>query len=92
MQLTPTQDILPVTAFKKNAKAVMRQVRRTGRPVVLTVHGKADTMLVDARQYEQMKHDYELLKDLVQAEQEIANGRYVKPKDLLKDLKHVLGL
>ncbi len=92
MQITPTQDILPVTEFKKRAKEVMSQVHKTGRPVVLTVHGKADSVLVDAKQYEQQQQDYELLKQLVQAEKEIAQGKFVSAKQLIKDMKHAVKL
>jgi prevent-host-death family protein len=92
MQLTPTQDILPVTEFKKRAKDVMDQLHRTGRPVVLTVHGRADTVLVDAKQYEQQQQDYELLKSLIQAEQEIAEGKFVSRPQLVKDMKRAAKL
>jgi antitoxin YefM len=87
MQITPTQDILPVTEFKKRAKEVMEQVHRTGRPVVLTVHGKADSVLVDAKQYEQQQQDFDLMLQLIQSEKEAVAGKVVSAKQFLKDLK-----
>lgn len=92
MQVTPSQDILSVTEFKKKAKEVMRQVHKTGRPVVLTVHGRADSVLVDAKQYELQQKDYELLQQLMQAEQEIDEGKFVSRKQLVKDMKRAAKL
>lgn len=46
-----TQDIQSVTTFKRNSSGLMRRVRKTGRPLVLTVKGKAEAVLLDAAAY-----------------------------------------
>ena len=45
-------DIRSVTELKRKTREILDQVRKTGRPVVLTVNGKADAVLVDAKTYE----------------------------------------
>jgi prevent-host-death family protein len=46
-----TQDIQSVTTFKRNSAGLMKQIRKTGRPLVLTVKGKAEAVLLDAAAY-----------------------------------------
>ncbi len=52
MTINIKEDILSITELKKNTHKILKQIHNTHRPVVLTVNGKAEAMLVDAMQYE----------------------------------------
>jgi prevent-host-death family protein len=73
----PTQDIRPLADFRANLAAVVRQVRRTKRPIILTQHGRSAAVLVDAGEYEALVDRAELLEDVREAEAEIAAGKGV---------------
>lgn len=45
------RDIQPLTDFKRNTAEFMQQLRETGEPVILTVNGKAEIVVQDARSY-----------------------------------------
>ena len=47
-----TRDIHSLTTFKRNSSGLMRQMKKTGRPLVLTVKGKAEAVLLDAAAYQ----------------------------------------
>ena len=47
-----TQDIHSLTTFKRNSSGLMKRIKRTGRPLVLTVKGKAEAVLLDAATYQ----------------------------------------
>lgn len=47
------QDIHPLTDFKRRTSDFMGQLKKTGRPVVLTVNGKAELVVQDAHSYQQ---------------------------------------
>jgi prevent-host-death family protein len=49
-----TQDIHSLTTFKRNSSGLMKQMRKTGRPLVLTIKGKAEVVLLDAAAYQQI--------------------------------------
>jgi prevent-host-death family protein len=49
-----SQDIQSMTTFKRNSVGLMKRMRKTGRPLVLTVKGKAEVVVMDARSYQQM--------------------------------------
>ena len=46
-----TQDIHPLTDFKRNTPEFLRQLKETGNPVVLTINGKAELVVQDAASY-----------------------------------------
>jgi prevent-host-death family protein len=48
------QDIHSLTTFKRKTADLMKQMKKTGRPLVLTVNGKAEAVLVDAAAYQQV--------------------------------------
>ena len=71
------QDIQPLADFRAHIAAVVRRVRRTRRPVVLTQHGRSAAVLVDVREYDAMIERLELLQDVQTAEQQPADRRGV---------------
>ena len=46
-----TQDIQSMTAFKRNTSHLVKHMKKTGRPLVLTVNGKAEAIVLDAGAY-----------------------------------------
>ena len=49
-----TQDIHSMTTFKRNSTGLMKQLRKTGRPLVLTVNGKAEAVVLNAAAYREV--------------------------------------
>jgi hypothetical protein len=47
-------DIQPLSSFKRDSVTLIGQLKRTGRPVVLTINGKAEVVVQDAKSYQQM--------------------------------------
>ena len=46
-----TQDIHSMTAFKRDSTGLMKRMKKSGRPLVLTVNGKAQAIVLDAASY-----------------------------------------
>ncbi len=49
-----SKDIHSLSDFKRNTSEFLRQTRETGRPVVLTINGKAELVVQDAASYQRM--------------------------------------
>ena len=47
-------DNQPVTDFRANAASMLKQVRETGRPLVLTQTGRGTAVLLDIREYQRL--------------------------------------
>lgn len=74
-RVRPTKDIRPLADFRANLAAVVQQVRRTRRPVILTQHGRSAAVLLDAAEYEALLERADLLDDVRIAEAEVAAGK-----------------
>lgn len=49
-----TMDIQSLTAFRRRSGEFLRQLRKSKRPVVLTVRGKAAAIVQDAEAYQRL--------------------------------------
>ena len=49
-----TQDIHPLTDFKRNTTDFVSKMKKSRRPLVLTVNGKAELIVQDAESYQQI--------------------------------------
>jgi prevent-host-death family protein len=49
-----TSDIQSLTTFRRSSGDFMKQLRKTKRPVVLTVNGKAAAVVQDAQAYQRL--------------------------------------
>lgn len=71
--LDVTQDIHSMTAFKRNSTGLMKRVKKTGRPLVLTVKGKAEAIILDPAAYRDVAEHLDAVasirKGLAQARQ-----------------------
>ncbi len=48
------QDIQSLSHFKRNTPDLLQQLRETGRPVVLTINGKAELVVQEAQSYQRL--------------------------------------
>ncbi len=61
-----TQDIHSLTTFKRNSSGLMKRMRKTGRPLVLTVNGKAEAVLLDAKDYQHVADQLDAIANIRQ--------------------------
>jgi prevent-host-death family protein len=52
--LNIAQDIQSLTTFRRKSATMMRHLRRSKRPMVLTVNGKAAAVVQDAEAYQRL--------------------------------------
>lgn len=48
------RDIQAMTTFRRNPAKFMKHLKETKRPLVLTVHGKAEAVVQDAEAYQRL--------------------------------------
>lgn len=49
-----TKDIQSLTTFKRNTTELVRQIKESGRPLVLTINGKAELVVQDAGSFQKL--------------------------------------
>ena len=88
MSLNLLEDIRSVTDLKRKTREILQQIHRTGRPVILTVNGKADAVLIDAKTYEKHLMAFNLARLLSEGEDDIAAGRVRGARTVLREFKN----
>ena len=87
IQLT---DIHSLSDFQRNAKTHLEQMKKTGRPRVLTIRGKAELIVQDAKSYQKLLDAVERLEATEGIKRGLASlqrgeGRPIE--DALEDLR-----
>ena len=86
-RISPSEDIRSVTDLKRNTREILDHLHATGRPVILTVNGRADSVLLDVRVYEMHLQAGNLARLLAPAEREVETGRTRPAREFLKEFK-----
>lgn len=86
------RDIVPLTDFQRNVKSLKKKMQKSGKPVVLTVNGRADLVVQDVKSYQKMLEKLELLAEFTQAEVEIAAGKVTPASKVFADLERKHGI
>jgi prevent-host-death family protein len=77
MSISLREDFRSLAEFANNPREIVKQIHRTGRPVVVTVKGKPDVIVLDAAAFERRLN---LAHLLAEAEDDVQAGR-VRPAD-----------
>lgn len=90
-----TQDIQPLTTFRNNSVKMLKQLKRTGRPIILTVNGKAEATVLSAIEYQRLLNvaaDASEREGVRQGDEDIAAGRTRAAEAVFQDLQEKYGL
>ena len=86
-QISPSEDIRSVTDLKRNTRDILDQLHATRRPVILTVNGRADSVLLDVHAYEALLRAGNLAELLTPAERDIEHGKTRPMREFMQAFK-----
>lgn len=89
MSMSITEDIKSVTDLKKKTNEIFRHMHRTGRPVIVTVNGKPNAVLLDVEVFEKKLKAFNLGLLLAEAETDVKEKRTRPARDFLKEFKNI---
>ena len=67
-------NIIPVSDLRQDAAKVLKQVKNSKEPVVITQRGRAAAVMLSVEAFEQSERERELLGLLAKGEREIETG------------------
>jgi len=73
-----TQDIHSLTEFKRNTGSLLEQLHQTGRPLILTINGRAELVVCDASSYQELVDRVEAIEGIRRGLEQARAGR-VRP-------------
>ena len=90
-----TKDIQSLTTFRRRSGDFMKQLKKSKRPVVLTVKGKAAAIVQDAEAYQRLldiasRADSE--EGIRQGLDDVAHGRTRPAKEVFDDIRRKHGI
>lgn len=86
MSISLKEDFRSLAEFEEDPREVVKQVHRTGRPVVVTVKGKPDVIVLDAADFERRLKLVNLARLLAEAEADVKAGRTRRAEEFFSEL------
>jgi prevent-host-death family protein len=86
-------NIIPISDLRQDAAKVIKQVKDSREPFVITQRGRAAVVMLSMEAFEQSEHDRELLHLLATGEREIEAGQGHDLDSVLAEAdEHLAGL
>lgn len=79
-----TEDIKPITELKTHSAEMVRSVKESRRPMVITQHGEASAVLMDIASYEELRSALLMLRLVAESEMAAKKGRTVSHAEAMK--------
>ncbi len=90
-----TRDIQSLSVFKRDSAKFIKQIKKTGEPVVLTVNGKAVAVLCDPDGYEQFARQKDYHDTLASIRRGLADaraGRVTESEEFFRSFEEKNGI
>ncbi|MGD0760048.1 MAG: type II toxin-antitoxin system Phd/YefM family antitoxin [Candidatus Sulfotelmatobacter sp.] len=82
-----SQDIHSFTTFKRNSSSLMKRMKKTGRPLVLTLNGKAEAVVLDPAAYQDIADHLDAVASIRRGLAQARRGAGRPAEDLLNELE-----
>ncbi len=89
--MTRIPQIVPISDLRQGAAALLKKVRESRDPIVVTQRGRPAAVLLSVEEFERREQDLEILRLLAQGEKEIAAGVGHDLEEVLADADELLG-
>jgi prevent-host-death family protein len=88
MPVSILEDIKSVSELKKQTNRIFKQLHKTGRPIIVTVNGKPDVILMDVEVFERKLKALNLAVLLNEAEDDVRQGRVRPAREFIREFSH----
>ena len=85
-----SQDIKPISYLKAKTASVINDVNENQRTIIITQNGEAKAIVQDIKSYENLQNSLNLLKLIVQSENDIENNRTTEQEEMFDNLEQKL--
>jgi len=85
-----SQDIKPISYLKAKTADVINSVNENQRTIIITQNGEAKAVVQDIKSYENLQNSLNLLKLIVQSENDIENNNIIFQDNMFDELEQKL--
>jgi PHD/YefM family antitoxin component YafN of YafNO toxin-antitoxin module len=90
-----TKDIQAMTTFRRNPGKFMKHLKKSKKPLVLTINGKAEAVVQDAEAYQRLLNiaaQADVLEGIRQGEDDVKKGRVRPAQEALEIFRNKHGI
>lgn len=90
-----TRDIQPLTYFRRKSAEAVKHLKATRRPMLLTINGKAEVVVQDARSYQRLLDiaaEADAAEGIRQGLEDVARRRTRPASEVFDELRREYGL
>lgn len=84
-------NVVPVTDLRQDATAILKRVKASNKPTLITQRGRVAAVMVSIETYEHSQNELEILRLLAKGEKEIAAGKGHDLDQVLKEADAMLS-
>ena len=85
-----SQDIKPISYLKAKTADVINSVNENQRTIIITQNGEAKAVVQDIKSYENLQNSLNLLKLIVQSENDIENNEVIEQEKMFETIEQKL--
>ena len=85
-----SQDIKPISYLKAKTADVINSVNENQRTIIITQNGEAKAVVQDIKSYENLQNSLNLLKLIVQSENDVENNEVIEQNKMFENLEQKL--
>jgi prevent-host-death family protein len=85
VDMSKIPEIVPITDLRKDSSAVLKRVRASRQPLIITQRGRAAAVMLSVEEYERAENERHLLRLLARGEKEIAAGEGYDLDEVLRE-------
>ena len=90
-----TKDIQALTTFRRKSAKILEQLKKSQRPLILTVNGKAEAVVQDAKAYQRLLDlaaRADATEGIRQGMEDAAKGRTRSAREVFEGLRRRHGI
>lgn len=90
-----SRDIQSLSVFKRDSSKFIKQIKKTGEPLVLTVNGKAAAVVLDPDSYQSYLREkdwHDTMTALRQAREDVKADRVQDAEDFFREFEERHGI
>jgi prevent-host-death family protein len=84
-------NILPVSDLRQDAAKILKKLRNSQEPIIITQRGRAAAVIIGVEAYEKAEHDTAILRLSAKGDKEIAIGEGYDPDTVLAESELILS-
>jgi prevent-host-death family protein len=90
-----TKDIQPLTTFRNNSVKMMQRLKKTRRPIILTVNGKPEAVVQSAAEYQRLLNlaaEVDVNEGIRQGLEDLRQGKGRPAREFFEEMRKKHGI